>query len=269
MKLDDVVRAALAEDRADNDVTTLATIPEGAHGRARLVARSGCIVAGLDAFEAAFTALDPTAKVVRNLDDGSHAASGDVIATVEGSLRAILTAERTALNFAQRLSGTATLTKAFVTAVEGKAVVKDTRKTTPGLRALEKAAVRAGGGTNHRNDLDAAILIKDNHIVAAGGLETAVRVAKDTGKTVEVECDTLEQVRAAVEAGADEILLDNMDLATLREAVALAGKKARTEASGGITLANVRAVAETGVDSISVGALTHSAPAADLSLEVE
>lgn len=268
MNLDELVRAALEEDRADHDVTTLATVPEGVLGRGRLLARSACIVAGLDAFEAVFATVDPSIKLDRVLDDGAQASPGDVVATVDGPLRSILTAERTALNLVQRLSGTATLTKAFVLAAGSAVVIRDTRKTTPGLRALEKAAVRAGGGTNHRNDLDEAILIKDNHIVAAGGIEPAVRAAKATGRWVEVECDTLEHVRAALAAAADEILLDNMDIPTLRTAVELIGGRARTEASGGISLANVREVAATGVDSISVGALTHSAPAVDLSLEV-
>jgi nicotinate-nucleotide pyrophosphorylase (carboxylating) len=264
-----VVRRALEEDDAWNDVTTRATVPREAKGRARLVTRQPCVVAGMDAFGATFTEFDPSVAVVILTPDGEQAGTGARIATVEGSLRSILTAERTALNFAQRLSGIATLTRAFVNA-SGAAEIRDTRKTTPGLRALEKAAVRAGGGTSHRGSLGEAILIKDNHIVAAGGVGTAVESARAGGVHVEVECDTLEQVQEALEAGADEILLDNMDLETLRKAAALVREHGRrSEASGGVTLETVGAIAETGVDSISVGALTHSAPAVDLSLEIE
>jgi nicotinate-nucleotide pyrophosphorylase (carboxylating) len=269
LPLSNLVRAALEEDRAGDDVTTLATVPESARGIAKLIARVPCVVAGLDAFAESFAALDDSVRVEVLVGDGAQAQPGDVVATVSGSMRAILSAERVALNFVQRLSGVATLTRAYVQAAGGRAVIKDTRKTTPGLRALERAAVRAGGGTNHRNDLGAQVLIKDNHIAVAGGVEVAVKSAKASGGWVEVECDTLDQVREAVEAGADEILLDNMDAATLTQAVALVAGRARTEASGGITLANVAEVAQTGVDSISVGALTHSAPAIDLSLEVE
>jgi nicotinate-nucleotide pyrophosphorylase (carboxylating) len=263
------VRRALEEDDAWNDVTTHAAVPAGSKGRARLVAREACVVAGMDAFAATFTEFDPSVAVVILTPDGEQARAGAKIATVEGRLRSIITAERTALNFAQRLSGIATLTRAFVDA-SGGAEIRDTRKTTPGLRALEKAAVRAGGGTSHRGSLGEAILIKDNHIVAAGGVGAAVESARANAVHVEVECDTLEQVQEALEAGADEILLDNMDLETLRKAAALVREHGRrTEASGGVTLDTVAAIAETGVDSISVGALTHSAPAIDLSLEVE
>jgi nicotinate-nucleotide pyrophosphorylase (carboxylating) len=264
-----VVRRALEEDDAWNDVTTLAIVPEDASGRARLVTREPCIVAGTDAFAATFTEFDPAVAVVILTPDGEKAGAGVSIATVEGSLRSILSSERVALNFAQRLSGIATLTRAFVD-VSGGAEIRDTRKTTPGLRSLEKAAVRAGGGTNHRGSLGEAILIKDNHNVAAGGVGAAVASAGVEGVHVEVECDTVEQVQEALDAGADEILLDNMDLETLRKAAALVREHGRrSEASGGVTLETVRAIAETGVDSISVGALTHSARAIDLSLEVE
>ena len=184
-------------------------------------------------------------------------------------MRSILTAERTALNFMQRLSGIATLTRRFVD-VAGSVEIRDTRKTTPGLRRLEKTAVRAGGGTNHRSSLADAVLIKDNHIAAAGGVAAAVTAARDLGVPVEVECETLDDVRAAIAAGADEMLLDNMDVDTMKRAVEIASAAGkRTEASGGITLETVKEIAATGVDSISVGALTHSAPAVDLSLEIE
>lgn len=264
-----MVRRALEEDDAWDDVTTRAAVPRDATGRARLVSRERCVVAGMDAFAATFTEFDPTVAVVILTPDGEQAGAGATIATVEGRLPSILTAERTALNFVQRLSGIATLTRAFVDAAGG-AEIRDTRKTTPGLRALEKAAVRAGGGTSHRGSLREAILIKDNHIVAAGGLTPALEAGKKTGAHVEVECDTLEQVQEALEAGADEILLDNMELETLRKAAALVREHGRrSEASGGVTLESVAAIAETGVDSISIGALTHSARAIDLSLEIE
>lgn len=269
-RLRDLVRRALAEDATDRDVTTLATVPEDARAKGVLVARAPCVVAGLDVFAACFTEQDPTLDVRTDRRDGDRAEPGSTIATIEGSARAILTAERTALNFVQRLSGIATLTRAFVDAAGGTAVL-DTRKTTPGLRALEKAAVLAGGGVNHRATLADAVLVKDNHIVAAGGITAAVRRARAAlpGRPIEVECDDLDQVREALKAGADAILLDNMEPGMLAEAAALAKGRARTEASGGITLANVAAIARTGVDAISVGALTHSAPAADLSLDVE
>ena len=259
---------ALEEDRAFDDITTQVTVPADATGRANLIARNDCVFAGFDAFAAAFFLLDDRIVVTSRITDGRGASAGERLATVEGALRPILSAERTALNFAQHLSGIATMARAFRNAAPG-VEIRDTRKTTPGLRWLEKRAVAAGGGTNHRADLAAAILIKDNHIVASGSIERAVKEAKATGLHVEVECETLDQVRAAVTAGADEILLDNMDVATLRSAVQEVAGRAKTEASGGVTLDTVAAIAATGVDSISVGALTHSAPAADLSLEVE
>ncbi|MFA5891693.1 MAG: carboxylating nicotinate-nucleotide diphosphorylase [Actinomycetota bacterium] len=263
-----IVRDALVEDAAFEDVTTLATVPAGARGRARCVARTACVIAGLELFEAAFLEMDAKVRVNVLVADGACLSPDSVVAEVEGSLRAILSAERTALNFVQRLSGIATLTAQYVAAAGG-VQVRDTRKTTPGWRALEKAAVRAGGGTNHRSTLAEAVLIKDNHIVAAGGLGPAVAAAKAAATWVEVECDTLAQVREALDAGADELLLDNMDVRTLSEAVEIVAGRARTEASGGVTLETIGAIARTGVDAISVGALTHSAPAADLSLEVE
>ena len=204
------------------------------------------------------------------IDDGGSAAAGDVVARVEGSLASILTAERTALNFVQRLAGIATITRAYVERAGGVTIL-DTRKTTPGLRALEKAAVRAGGGRNHRADLGEALLIKDNHLAAARSIADALEAASAIadGRDVEIECDTLEQVREALDAGAQRILLDNMDPGMLVKAVAMAEGRAWLEASGGITPDDVGRVAATGVDAISVGALTHSAPAVDLSLDVE
>jgi len=268
-ELRDLVRRALEEDRASEDVTTLATVPEAAKGRARLISRDDCVVAGTDVLAATFLEVDPSLAVTIDVRDGERATAGRALATIEGSMRSILTAERTALNFMQRLSGIATLTRRFVD-VAGSVEIRDTRKTTPGLRRLEKTAVRAGGGTNHRSSLADAVLIKDNHIAAAGGVAAAVTAARDLGVPVEVECETLDDVRAAIAAGADEMLLDNMDGDTMKRAVEIASAAGkRTEASGGITLETVKEIAATGVDSISVGALTHSAPAVDLSLEIE
>ena len=267
----EAVRRALAEDLGEeSDLTTEAIVPATSRGRAILVARQDAVLAGAEAFEAAFGEYDHHVNVAWSAKDGDRVREGDAVAVVEGPLRAILTAERTALNFLQRLSGVATPTRRFVDAAGG-IEIRDTRKTTPGLRLLEKSAVRAGGGVNHRMGLHDAYLIKDNHVAAAGGIGAAVARAREArpGLWIEVECETIEQVREAAGAGADEILLDNMDLPALSEAVRIAKGCARTEASGGVTLENVAAIAATGVDSISVGALTHSAPAVDFSLELE
>jgi nicotinate-nucleotide pyrophosphorylase (carboxylating) len=268
--LDRIVRASLAEDLGRGDVTTDATVDEGATGTAVLVTRAPGVVAGLDAVEAVFRALDPDVEVERLAEDGDVLQSPEPVARVSGSLRAILTGERTALNLLGRLSGIATATRRYVDAVEGTGVaILDTRKTTPGLRALEKQAVAAGGGRNHRFGLDDGVLVKDNHLAATGSIRAAVeRLRTVTDLQIEVECDTLEQLQDALAAGADAILLDNMSLDELRRAVAVTDGRARLEASGGVTLETVRAIAETGVDEISVGALTHSAPALDVSLEL-
>ena len=272
--LERVVQAALAEDVGEGDVTTEATVAENAIGSAQLLVKEPGVVCGLEAAEAVFRALDPDVRFDTLVEDGTvveHSVEhSTVVARVEGPERAILTGERTALNFLGRLSGVATLTRRYVDAVAGTGVaILDTRKTTPGLRRLEKHAVACGGGQNHRFGLDDGVLVKDNHLRAAGSVSAAVeRVRAVTHLPVEVECDTLEQVSEALAAGADAILLDNMTVEDLRAAVALAKGRARLEASGGITLDNVRAVAETGVDEISVGALTHSARSLDVSLEL-
>jgi nicotinate-nucleotide pyrophosphorylase (carboxylating) len=268
--LDRVVRAALAEDVGRGDVTTEATVDDAATGTAVLVTRAAGVVAGLDAAEAVFRALDPDAEFECLVEDGTVLAEPAPVAWVSGSLRAILTGERTALNLLARLSGVATLTRRYVDAVAGTGVaILDTRKTTPGLRALEKQAVAAGGGRNHRFGLDDGVLVKDNHLLAAGSVRAAVeRLRASTDLPIEVECDTLEQLEEAIAVGADAILLDNMSLDELRRAVAIAAGRARLEASGGVTLDTVRAIAETGVDEISIGALTHSAKALDVSLEL-
>lgn len=256
----------LAEDVGDGDLTSLAVVDEDATCEAQLQLREPGVVCGLDAAAAVFEALGASLEPL--VAEGELVEPGPV-ALVAGPARAVLTGERLALNLLGRLSGIATLTRRYVDAVDGTGVaVLDTRKTTPGLRALEKYAVRCGGGRNHRLGLYDGILIKDNHLRLAGSIPGAVRRAKRAGVPVEVECDTLDQVREALAAGADEILLDNMPLETLREAVALTAGRARLEASGGVTLETVRAIAETGVDFVSVGALTHSARSLDVSLEV-
>jgi nicotinate-nucleotide pyrophosphorylase (carboxylating) len=257
----------LAEDVGDGDLTSLAVIGEDATCTAGLLVKEPGVVSGLrvaaDVFDRLGATLEPLAADGDAVDPGT-------VARVEGPARGVLTGERLALNVLGRLSGIATLTRRYVDAVAGTgAVILDTRKTTPGLRSLEKHAVACGGGQNHRLGLYDGILIKDNHLRVVGSLAEAVARAKETGAAVEVECDTLAQVREALAAGADSILLDNMSVSELREAVELARGQARLEASGGVTLETVRAIAETGVDFISVGALTHSARALDVSLEVE
>jgi nicotinate-nucleotide pyrophosphorylase (carboxylating) len=270
--LSELVARALAEDLGSGDVTSAATVPAEARARARIVQKQAGVVFGLDAAAEAFSQAGADG-LDRVADEGvwREEVPADV-ATVAGPARALLAGERVALNLLGHLSGIATLTARFVGAIEGSgATILDTRKTTPGLRALEKAAVAAGGGTNHRMGLDDAILIKENHIAIAGGLARAVELARDAqpGLEVEVECRDRAEVDEALAAGADRLLLDNMDPAGLRDAVAArdgAGSQARLEASGGITLGNVGDVAATGVELISIGALTHSAPALDLSM---
>jgi nicotinate-nucleotide pyrophosphorylase (carboxylating) len=267
----DAVACALKEDVGDGDITTAATVPPEARARARITQKAPGVIFGLDAAQETFRSLDPEVSLDRLCEEGDWREGGSVL-DIEGSARAILTGERTALNFLQRLSGVATLTARCVRAVEGTgARILDTRKTTPGLRALEKAAVAAGGGTNHRTGLYDAILIKENHAAIAGGVGEAVRKARAQGAGVplEVECRTLEEVDEALAAGAPQILLDNMTIEQLREAVARVAGRAELEASGGVTLETLRDIAATGVDFISVGALTHSAPALDLSLILE
>jgi nicotinate-nucleotide pyrophosphorylase (carboxylating) len=261
------VRAYLAEDVGDGDLTSASVVPEGATLRASLLLKERGVVCGLGVAESVFRELDPDVRFEPLIADGDEA-RGEV-ARAEGNARALLTGERTALNLLGRLSGIATLTRRYVDAVAGThATILDTRKTTPGLRALEKLAVRCGGGENHRFGLYDGILIKDNHLRVAGGIAAAVRAASGQGVPVEVECETLADVREALAAGADIVLLDNMTPPDLREAVQLVAGRARTEASGGVTLDTVDAVARTGVDFISIGALTHSARSLDVSMEV-
>ncbi len=262
------VRAFLAEDIGDGDLTSESVVPADARLEASLLLKERGVVCALEIAESVFRELDSSVVFERFANDGDEA-EGEV-ARVSGNARALLSGERTALNLVGRLSGIATLTRAYVDAIAGTgATILDTRKTTPGLRALEKLAVRAGGGTNHRFGLYDGILVKDNHLRLAGSVTEAVRRAQGQGVLVEVECETLEDVREALEARADLLLLDNMSVSQLCEAVLLAGGRAKTEASGGVTLEAVRAIAATGVDFISVGALTHSARSLDISMEVQ
>jgi nicotinate-nucleotide pyrophosphorylase (carboxylating) len=270
-ELESLVRRALAEDVGDGDLTTRATVPPGTRARARVTQKQPGVLHGLEVAERVFRALDPAVRCERLAEEGVWREGGPVL-EVEGSAAALLGAERTALNFLQRLSGVATMTARHVEAVRGTtARVLDTRKTTPGLRLLEKQAVVAGGGTNHRVGLFDAILVKENHAAMAGGVGAAVRKAREAGPDVllEVECRTIVEVDEALEAGAPRLLLDNMSRDELRAVVARVGGRAELEASGGIDLETIRDVAETGVDFISVGAITHSAPALDLSLLLE
>ena len=269
-----LVHSALDEDGAFNDLTTIATVVSDRRSRATLVARGAGVVCGVRLALEAFRQLDPKVSIRVDREDGIRVRAGDPVLFVTGHARGLLSAERVALNYMQRLSGIATLTSRYVDAVKGtNAKILDTRKTTPGWRALEKYAVRAGGGTNHRMDLSTGVLIKDNHLQALDGdVGKAVRRARELapkGIKIEVECDRLEQVQRAADAGADIILLDNMSLATLAECVRVVNGRAILEASGGVTLATVRAIAETGIDWISIGALTHSAPSMDLELDFE
>jgi nicotinate-nucleotide pyrophosphorylase (carboxylating) len=268
-----LIQAAIEEDIGRGDVTTEATIAEHAISRARLITKQEIVLAGMDVFAEVYATVDDTVHLKPAYKDGDLLSAGAVIAVLEGRARSLLAGERVALNFLQRLSGIATLTRQYVEAVRGYGVdIIDTRKTTPGWRLLEKYAVRVGGGKNHRHDLGDGVLIKDNHIVAAGGIKPAVDLARRHSHhllKIEVEVETLEQVEEALQAGAEVIMLDNMSPAMLAEGVKIIGKRAIVEASGGVSLETVTAVARTGVDLISVGKLTHSAPAADIHVEFD
>jgi nicotinate-nucleotide pyrophosphorylase (carboxylating) len=271
--IDRIIDVALAEDIHTGDITTLAVLPQPRRMRARLIAKEPMVLAGLTVTRRVFARLDPSILFDAAFADADLLQVGDVIARIEGDAASLLQGERVALNLLQRMCGIATQTATFVKEIEGTgARVVDTRKTTPGLRVLEKYAVRVGGGTNHRTGLYDGVLIKENHIAAAGGILEAVRLARayipHTLK-VEVETESLEQVALALQAGADIIMLDNMGLSEMTEAVLLIGKRALVEASGGVNLGSIRAIAETGVDIISVGALTHSVRAADISMLME
>ncbi len=271
--LDRIIENALMEDIHTGDITTLAVVPERRPARARLIAKEPMVLAGINVAARVFTFLDASTGFRPLHGDGARLAAGDLIAELDGDSAILLQGERVALNLLQRMCGTATLTSRFVEAVAGtRARIVDTRKTTPGLRVLEKYAVRVGGGINHRTGLYDGVLIKENHIAAAGGITQAVTRARayipHTMK-IEVETETLAEVAEAIDAGAEIIMLDNMDLATMTEAVQLIGGRSLVEASGGVNLETVRGIAETGVDIISVGALTHSARAMDISMLLE
>lgn len=273
-ELSALVAAALEEDDTRHDVTTAATVLSDRRARCRMVARQSGVIAGLPLAREAFRQMDRSGHFRFEVRDGARVTPGSPLAFLTGHARGLLSAERVALNFVQRLSGIATLTARYVTAVRGTGVrILDTRKTTPGWRKLERYAVRAGGGMNHRFNLGSAVLIKDNHLaVADGDIGIAIARARAIARknaVVEVECDTLRQVEAALAAHADVIMLDNMKLSKLRDAVKLIDDRAVIEASGGINLDTVRSVAETGVDWISIGALTHSAPALDVALDFD
>ncbi|MFQ5328559.1 MAG: carboxylating nicotinate-nucleotide diphosphorylase [Thermodesulfobacteriota bacterium] len=272
LALDELIAASLAEDIGSGDVTTEATVARGKQGRATIVAKEELVVAGLPVVEAVFKAVSRGVLFESTMDDGERAGKGATLASLSGPLASILTGERIALNFLQRLSGVATLTRSFIRQVEGLDVtLLDTRKTTPCHRALERYAVHVGGGENHRFGLFDGILIKDNHIDAVGGIAAAVERARKrapTGMKVEVEVRDMGEVEEAVESGADIIMLDNMNIRQMKRAVRVIGGRAQVEASGGVTLRRVATIARTGVDFISIGSLTHSARAVDISLKV-
>ncbi len=271
MQMDDHIRATLREDMPFGDVSTAAVMPGPRPGRVQLIAKAEGVIAGLAVFSRVFALLDPATRVIADVADGERVSAGQHVATVEGDVRVLLEGERTALNYLQRMSGIATYTAGIAAALEGTATtLVCTRKTTPGMRLFEREAVRLGGGSLHRYGLSDGVLLKDNHIDAAGGVAEAVAMARATAPfvdKVEVECESLEMVREAVEAGADIIMLDNMSHDDMAAAIALIDGRAQTEASGNVDAANVGRYVDLGVDFVSCGALTHSAPILDLSLK--
>lgn len=273
MKLnaDDLILQALREDITFEDVSTASVCPDARPAEVQLIAKAPGVIAGLDVFARTFALLDPATRVEAQVADGDEVAPGQQLAIVCGDARVLLSGERVALNYLQRMSGIATYTRAMARELKGTGtVLADTRKTTPGMRVFEKAAVRAGGGVSHRYNLSTAVMLKDNHIDAAGGVTNAVRMARAHASftaTIEVECETLNMVREAVDAGADIIMLDNMDREEMLAAIELIDGRALTECSGNVDASNIRALADLGVDIISSGALTHSAPILDLSLK--
>ncbi len=271
MQMDDHIRAALREDMPFGDVSTAAVMPGPRPGRVQLIAKAEGVIAGLAVFSRVFALLDPATRVIADVADGERVSAGQHVAAVEGDVRVLLEGERTALNYLQRMSGIATYTAGIAAALEGTATtLVCTRKTTPGMRLFEREAVRLGGGSLHRYGLSDGVLLKDNHIDAAGGVAEAVAMARATAPfvdKVEVECESLEMVREAVEAGADIIMLDNMSHDDMAAAIALIDGRAQTEASGNVDAANVGRYVDLGVDFVSCGALTHSAPILDLSLK--
>ena len=273
MKLvvDDLILQALREDITFEDVSTASVCPTARPATVELIAKADGIIAGLDVFARTFELLDSQSSVLFDVADGDEVHAGDHVGQVRGDARVLLSGERVALNYLQRMSGIATYTHRMAAALEGtKTVLVDTRKTTPGMRVFEKAAVEIGGGSNHRYNLSTAVMLKDNHIGAAGSVTKAIQMAKAYApfvRKIEIETETLDQVQEAVDAGADIIMLDNMDTATMKQALQIIDGRAQTECSGNVTKARLREIAETGVDFVSCGALTHSAPILDLSLK--
>lgn len=271
INVDDYIINTLKEDITSEDVSTNAVMPENKQGKADLICKQDGIVCGLDVFERTFKILDDTSRFEANFKDGDFAKKGDLIGVIYGDVKAILSGERTALNYLQRMSGIATMTREYVNELKGyKTVLLDTRKTTPNMRPFEKHAVKVGGATNHRYNLSDGVLLKDNHIGAAGSVTKAIEMAKAYApfvRKIEIETETLEQVKEALDAGADIIMLDNMDNDTMRKAVEMIGDKAQTECSGNVTKERLKEIAEIGVDFVSCGALTHSAMIMDVSLK--
>lgn len=271
INVDDYILNTLKEDITSEDVSTNAVMPESKQGRADLICKQDGIVCGLDVFERTFKLLDETSRFEANFSDGDFVKKGKLIGVIYGDVKAILSGERTALNYLQRMSGIATMTREYSDELKDyKTVLLDTRKTTPNMRPFEKHAVRVGGGTNHRYNLSDGVLLKDNHIGAAGSVTNAIKMAKAYApfvRKIEIETETLEQVKEALEAGADIIMLDNMDNETMRKAVEMIDGRAQTECSGNVTKQRLREIAEIGVDFVSCGALTHSAPIMDVSLK--
>ena len=271
INVDDYIINTLKEDITSEDVSTNAVMPENKQGKADLICKQDGIVCGLDVFERTFKILDDTIRFEANFKDGDFVKKGDLIGVIYGDVKAILSGERTALNYLQRMSGIATMTREYVNELKGyKTVLLDTRKTTPNMRPFEKHAVKVGGATNHRYNLSDGVLLKDNHIGAAGSVTKAIEMAKAYApfvRKIEIETETLEQVKEALDAGADIIMLDNMDNDTMRKAVEMIGDKAQTECSGNVTKERLKEIAEIGVDFVSCGALTHSAMIMDVSLK--
>lgn len=271
INVDDYILNTLREDITSEDVSTNAVMPQNKQGRADLICKQDGIICGLDVFERTFLLLDSNSRFERNFNDGDRVKKGDLLGVIYGDVKAILSGERTGLNYLQRMSGIATMTREYMDQLEGyDTVLLDTRKTTPNMRPFEKEAVRVGGATNHRYNLSDGVLLKDNHIGAAGSVTNAIKMAKAYApfvRKIEIETETLEQVQEAIDAGADIIMLDNMDNDTMRKAVAMIDGRAQTECSGNVTKARLKEIAEIGVDFVSCGALTHSAPIMDISLK--
>lgn len=271
INVDDYIINTLKEDITSEDVSTNAVMPEDKQGKADLICKQDGVICGLQVFKRTFEILDSTSHFETEVKDGDFVKKGQVIGVIYGDVKAILSGERTALNYLQRMSGIATMTREYVNELKGyKTILLDTRKTTPNMRPFEKEAVKVGGGTNHRYNLSDGVLLKDNHIGAAGSITKAITMAKTYApfvRKIEIETETLEQVQEALDAGADIIMLDNMDNDTMAKAVAMVNGKAQTECSGNVTKARLKEIAEIGVDFVSVGALTHSAPIMDVSLK--